>query len=102
MKHNLSNEQFARLSVVEVPDGVLGNIHQFKNFDPSRIVHYELKEDRLLLYMEEVMRLEAMLEFRSTIEAFRYEVDRGVLPEVEAFTAFDYNEDFSTRCFLTL
>ena len=99
MKHNLSNEQFARLSVVEVPDGVLGNIHQFKNFDPSRIVHYELKEDRLLLYMEEVMRLEAMLEFRSTIEAFRYEVDRGVLPEVEAFTAFDYNEDFSTLTF---
>ena len=99
VKHNLSEEQFARLAVVEIPDGVLGNIHQFKNFDPSRIVHYELKEDSLLLYMEEVKRLEAMLEFRSTIEAFRYEVERGVRPEVEVFSSFEYTEDFSVLTF---
>lgn len=99
VKHNLSDEQFARLSVVEIPDGVLGNIHQFKNFDSSRIVHYELKEDCLVLYMEEKMRLEAMHEFHSTIEAFRYEVERGVRPEVEVFTAFEYSENFSTLIF---
>ena len=99
VKHNLTDEQFARLAVVEIPDGVLGNIHQFKNFDPTRLVHYELKEDCLLLYMEEAMRLEAMLEFRSTIEAFHYEVERGVRPEVEIFSSFEFNEDFSILIF---
>ncbi|WP_274309560.1 hypothetical protein [Solibacillus daqui] len=99
MKQNLSNEKFTKLSIVEVPDGVIGNIHQFRNFDPSRIVHYELKNERLLLFMDEEMRLEAMAEFRSTAEAFHYEVGRGVRPEVEAFYRFDYKDDFSELLF---
>lgn len=99
MNQNLSNENLNKLSIVEVPDGVIGNIHHFRNYDPSRIVHYELKANRLLLFMDEKMRIEAMTEFRSTLEAFRYEVGRGVRPEVEAFYQFDYVEDFTELTF---
>ncbi|MGN7476631.1 hypothetical protein ACTHOQ_02155 [Solibacillus silvestris] len=95
MEHEHSKEQLAKLSIVEVPDGVIGNIHQFRNFDPSRILHYELKEDRLLIYMEESVRVESINDFHSTVEAFRYEVERGVRPEVEAFRSFTYNADLS-------
>lgn len=91
----MGQEQLAKLSIVEIPDGVIGNIHQFKNFDPSRILHYELKEDCLLIYMEESVRLEAINEFSRTIEDFRNEVERGIRPEVEAFEAFEYNDDLS-------
>lgn len=100
MDREISPEQLARLSVVEVPDGVIGNIHQFKNFDPMRILHFQLKEDRLLIYMEEAMRLEAIKEFRSAIETFRDEVEQGVRPEVEVFHSFIYNEDFSELLFI--
>lgn len=95
MGQEFSKEQLARLSIVEIPDGVIGNIHQFKNFDPSRILHYELKEDCLLIYMEESIRLEAITEFSRTIEDFRNEVEKRIRPEVEAFEAFEYNEDLS-------
>ena len=95
MGQEFSKDQLTKLSIVEIPDGVIGNIHQFKNFDPSRILHYELKEDCLLIYMEEWVRLEAINEFSGTVEDFRNEVERGIRPEVEAFESFEYNEDLS-------
>lgn len=99
MKINHLSEKMANLSVVEVPDGVIGSIHRFRNYDPTRIIHYELKDNRLFLFMDEEKRLEAMTEFRSTLEAFHYEVGRGVRPEVEAFYHFDYQEDFTELTF---
>lgn len=95
MNRGLSKEELVKLEIVKVPNGILGDITKFKNFNPSRILHYEIRNNELLLYMKEVHRLEAIEEFKSTIEAFRFEVERGVSPEVEAFYSFEFDRDFT-------
>lgn len=101
MNRELSQEQLAKLEIVKVPNDVLGDITKFKNFDPSRILHYEIRNNELLLFMKEVHRLEAIEEFKSTIEAFRFEVERGISPEVESFYSFEFDRDF-TRFMMTV
>lgn len=88
------------LTQITLPDKVLGSVKNFRNYDPSRIQHYELIDGAVHLYMNELDRLEAMEEFKSTIEAFRYEVERRVRPETQAYKSFSYSEDFSTFTFI--
>lgn len=99
VNYKQSNEELANLSIVENPDGVIGDIQKFINYDPTRILHFEIEAQRLMIYMKETMRLEAIDEFKSTIEAFHYEVLRNVRLEVEAFYIFEYDEHFSHLTF---
>ena len=94
MAQHLSDEQRGRLAQIEIPNGVLGDVHTFRNFDPERVKEYEVVGNTLILYVDELARLEAIQEFRSTIEAFRYEVERGVREETESFSEFYYSDHF--------
>lgn len=82
------------LSKITIPDGVIGSIKRFKNFDPQRIQRYEMTSDEVIIFMTEEDRLQAMEEIRTRIEAYRYEIERQLRPETEAFHQFDYNQDF--------
>ncbi len=95
LNQELSKEELAKLEVIKVPNDLFGDITKFKNLDPSRILHYEVKNNELLLYMKEVHRLEAIEEFKSTIEAFQFEVEQGISPEVEVFYSFEFDRDFT-------
>jgi hypothetical protein len=88
------------LSVVEIPNYILGDIQKFKNYDPTRIIHYELKGNHLCIYMEENKRLEAMEEFRSTVEALQYQVERKGSPLVRSFESFQFDTDLANLIFV--
>lgn len=100
MKQEFS-EGFKRefLSKVELPDQVLGETKHFKNYDPARIQYFDIVSNGVHLYMNEIDRIQAMEEFKSTIEAFRYEVERGVRPEVQAYSKFEYDSNFQQLIF---
>lgn len=87
------------LCAIEIPDAVLGSIKNFRNFDPWRILDFQFHNGKLLIFMSEMDRLESMQEFRSTIEAFLYEVERAVGPETEAYEAFHFDPDFAELYF---
>lgn len=89
-----SSTNHTNLSAIEIPDLVIGSIKNFCNFDPDRIFDYKFQDGKLYIYMNEINRLESIQEFRSTLEAFLYEVERGVRPETEAFQQFQYDDDF--------
>lgn len=90
----------ANLSAIEIPDLVLGSIKNFRNFDPERILDYQFRDGKLYIFISEIDRLGSIQEFRSTIEAFLYEVERGVRPETEAYREFRYDTDFTELAFL--
>ena len=93
-------KDLSKMTQITLPDQVLGSVQQFKNYDPSRIQHFELTNGAVHLYMNEVDRLQAMLEYKSTIEAFRYEVDRRVRPETQSYKSFDYTDNFVLFTFI--
>ncbi|MER2190141.1 MAG: hypothetical protein ABS951_04210 [Solibacillus sp.] len=39
--------------------------------------------------------MESIQEFRSTIETFLYEIERGVSPETEAYVEFRFDQNFT-------
>ena len=78
---------------ISLPDYVMGPIHSFSNYDPTRIQRYETSDGKIYLYMTEGDRLGAIAEFLSTLEAFQYEVERGVRPETVAYKSFTFDKD---------
>lgn len=88
-----SNNQ-SNVSAIEIPDLVLGAIKNFRNFDPERILDFQFRDGKLVIFISEMNRLESIQEFRSTAEAFLYEVERGIRPEVEVYRAFQFDSDF--------
>lgn len=96
---NQTSKDISKLTQITLPDEVLGSVKQFKNYDPSRIQHYELIGDSVRLYMSELDRLNAMQEYRSTVNAFRYEVERRVRPETQSYKSFHYTDDFQSFVF---
>lgn len=94
-----SAEELASLSKIILRDGVIGSIDTFSNFDPTRIRYYEKYDDHIVLYMSEIDRLDAIQQYKSTLEAFKYEVDRGVREEAQAFKHFEYDDDFTKLTF---
>lgn len=95
---NSSNDG-TKLTQITLPDQVFGSVKSFKNYDPSRIQHFELIDGGVHLYMSELDRLHAMQEYKSTVEAFRFEVDRRVRPETQSYKSFYYADDFSSFTF---
>lgn len=100
MDLTILKEKFEKLTVVKVPNAIIGDIRKFKNYDPARIIHYELIENEMCIYMEEKKRLEAMEEFKSTIEALQFEVERGVSPETESFLSFRFDSALTNFIFV--
>ena len=94
MKQNDRDFNHQYLAKVELPDQVLGNTDNFTNYDPARIQHFDIVTGGVHLYMNEIDRIQAMKEFKSTIEAFQIEVERGVLPEVQAYSKVEYDPDY--------
>lgn len=78
----------------------MGDVQLFSNFDPDRIQHYEVTENAVHIYMNEIHRMQAISEFMSTVEAFRYEVEHGIYPEAAAYKSFDYDFEFSMLTFV--
>lgn len=99
MMEKPSNNQ-SNLSAIEIPDLVLGSIKNFRNFDPERILDYQFRDGKLTIFISEMDRLESIQEFRSTIEAFLYEIERGVSPETEAYHTFHFDPDFTALHFM--
>ena len=93
-------KDLTKLTQITLPDSILGAVQRFKNYDPSRIQHYELIDSAVYLYMNELDRLNAMQEYKSTIEAFRYEVERRVRPETQSYKSFDYTDNFERFTFV--
>lgn len=93
------SDSYSNLSAIEIPDLVLGSIKNFRNFDPERILDYQFRNGKLVIFLSEFHRLESIQEFRSTVEAFLYEVERAVRPETEAFRKFRFDPDFTELCF---
>ena len=100
MSEQNAPKNVSNLTQIILPDKVLGPIKKFSNFDPTRIQHYELVDNEVHLYINELDRLQALQEFKSTIEAFRYEVDRRVRPEIQSFKSFHYTDDFNEFTFV--
>ncbi|MER2000049.1 MAG: hypothetical protein ABS882_09745 [Lysinibacillus sp.] len=93
-------KDLSKLTQITLPDQVLGSVQHFKNYDPLRIRHFELINGTVHLYMNELDRLQAMQEYRSTVEAFRYEVERRVRPETQSYKSFDYTDNFQSFTFV--
>ena len=86
---------------VAIPDGVVGAVEQFRNFDPNRIQSYTVEKNRVLLRMNLLDFELSIREFKSTIEAFYHEVHHGSSEEVEVFTDFMYDDDLRIlQCFV--
>lgn len=73
------------LCEVKIPNGVVGDIHSFRNYDPLRIKYYHLKGDELWLTMTEIDRQHALQEFKQISYTFYEAVQAQQLPEVAAY-----------------
>lgn len=86
---------------VAIPDGVVGAVKKFRNFDPNRIQSFTVEKNRVLLRMNLLDFELSIREFKSTIEAFYHEVHHGSSEEVEVFTDFMYDDDLrKLQCFV--
>lgn len=92
------NEQNDLVCVI-IPDGIVGNIDDFSNYDPNRIAHYTIKNQQLLLYMTEENRQLALQDFKSMVQAFKEQVDTCEDIEVASYAKFECNDDLTVLDF---
>ena len=97
MKWGITMEQneWSHLTEIMIPTSIIGDVTTFTNFDPIRIEHFIIEKDHVKIYLSEVNRMEAIREFQTTIEAFQYEVERGLREETVSFKSFDYDFDYT-------
>lgn len=95
----VSQSQYTTFVEVAIPDGVVGATEKFRNFDPNRIQSFRVEENRVLLRLNLADFEQSLHEFKSTIEAFHYEVHHGTSEEVEVFTGFMYDDQLRTLQF---
>ena len=89
----------SKLCEVKIPNGVVGDIYSFRNYDPKRIPTYKIEGEQLLLYMTEQNRQLALQEFKEVHYTFYEAVHAQELPEVMAYCNFIVEDDLTVLTF---
>lgn len=79
-----------------IPNNIVGLVDNFKNYDPKRIKRYDIEKDCVKLQMLQSDRACAMNDYLGTLRAFRNEVAKGEINEVEMYdrVVFDENIEY--------
>lgn len=87
------------LCEVKIPNDVVGNIKQFRNYDEVRIKKYVLRDGYLSLYMTRADKALALQEFKELFSTFYEVVQAQALPEAQAYCNFIVSEDLRVFTF---
>ncbi|KFL43358.1 hypothetical protein CH76_07365 [Lysinibacillus sp. BF-4] len=87
------------LCEVKIPNGVVGDIHSFRNYDPLRIKRYAIQQEQLCLVMTEKDRRQALEEFKQISYTFYDAVQAQQLPEVMAYSNVIFEDELTVFTF---
>lgn len=89
----------SKLCEVKIPNGVVGDIYSFRNYDPKRIPTYKIEGEQLLLYMTEQNRQLALQEFKEVHYTFYEAVHQQNIPEAMAYHNYIVEDELTVLTF---